>query len=137
MITLREEAKMSNRRFAQFHLPVYLWIALIFSVSSIPDLSLPAPQLVGIDKVAHLIEYAILSFLLIRTFKTSSSSILRRRYFLVTGILGIFLGLLDEWHQLYIPGRYFEFSDLAFDLGGIILAGLINFFPPKMPARPL
>lgn len=30
-------------------------------------------------------------------------------------------GVLDEWHQSFVPGRYGSFTDVALDVGGVAL----------------
>lgn len=57
-------------------LPVALWCGLIFFLSSIPDLRIPA---LGVwdfifRKIAHFIEYAALTILIYRALNGTSSS---------------------------------------------------------------
>ena len=39
-----------------------------------------------------------------------------------TFIAGAAFGIVDEWHQLHVPGRYASFTDIALNCAGIILA---------------
>jgi VanZ family protein len=40
-------------------------------------------------------------------------------------IFSLFYAILDEYHQLFVPGRYASFGDVLLDSAGIFLASLI------------
>lgn len=45
---------------------------------------------------------------------------------LIAAVLGaLLIGALDEWHQVYLPGRTPEWSDLAADATGSLIGALI------------
>src|SRR5690606_34358455 len=74
----------------------------------------------GLDKVAHLLAYLVLGFLL--TFGA-----VRQRVPLVVAVLiGLLYGLLDEIHQSRVPGRSAEFADWVADGIGTLI-GLFLF----------
>jgi VanZ family protein len=54
---------------------------------------------------------------------------LAKQSILFTFLITLFYGLFDEVHQIFIPGRYFDWWDLVADaigsLIGILLAKLI------------
>lgn len=75
-----------------------------------------------IRTAAHFCEYALLGFLVINAFFSYSYKI---RYIL-SPLLAWGYAWTDEIHQLFVEGRAFQFTDLAVDLGGIIL-GCIAF----------
>ena len=137
-------------------LPVILWASIIFFFSSNPDpyrylpeswrsaIPLPsistssAAELLG--QLLHLLEYAVLAFLLSRAlFFTRQSKIsndpnpsrieniiffknLRAQQ--LNSLTAVFLTLVfafsDEIHQLFVPGRAFQLIDLIIDFIGIL-----------------
>ena len=105
-----------------FFLPAFLYYSLIFSFSSQSiDLKADIPF---IDKVIHLIEFAILGFLL------SFGCFLSLKYRLkvkayMTFLSGTLLGALDELHQYFVPGRSTEILDWIADVLGVLLGLLI------------
>jgi hypothetical protein len=104
--------------------PVVGYCALIFLVSAQSDLSLPALAGSNSDKVAHVLEYGILGILWARAAKTSWP---HWTFLLVLASISLFTGLygaMDEWHQLYVPGRSADWHDVLADLCGGTLGGL-------------
>jgi len=52
--------------------------------------------------------------------------------FFVAGGIASFVGILDEIHQAYIPGRDSSIIDVMLDITGIILTAiLIHFFQQR------
>lgn len=92
-------------------LPVVVWAALIFTLSSIPDLG---TGLGGWDlalrKIAHAAEYAVLGALLLRA--------LRRE--LPAAAIGIAYAVTDEIHQTFVPGRHGAPLDVLVDALGVL-----------------
>lgn len=81
------------------------------------------PQAVGLfipplDKIVHLIYYAIITLCL-------GSLIGLNLFFSV--FIALCIGLADEIHQLYLPGRSADVLDLLADAIGISLSSLINY----------
>jgi len=91
-------------------LPALAWAALIFAVSSVPDLG---TGLGGWDfalrKLAHAAEYAVLGALLVRA---------TGRGALAFG-LGALYAVSDEIHQAFVPGRMGAPLDVAIDAIGV------------------
>ncbi len=108
-------------------LPVMVWFGLIFFLSSIPSSTIKKIPAIIVyfnipedwylfwgHRVAHFVEYGVLGMLVIRAYSKETM-----RITLMT-ILGlsccIFLsGLLDEWHQSFVPGRTLQLLDAIFD----------------------
>jgi VanZ family protein len=95
---------------------VVAWAALIFVLSSIPDLG---TGLGGWDvllrKLAHAAEFAILGALLVRA--------LRRPGWAVA--LGIAYAVSDELHQSFVPGRQGSALDVALDSVGVVVGAVL------------
>lgn len=66
----------------------------------------------------HVLEYAILTFLLLRA---------SRRPILALGIAATF-AMLDEFHQTFVPARGGRLSDVGIDLCGVLLGLAINLY---------
>ena len=96
--------------------PVIIWAGLIFLVSSIP--TLPKTEIIWWDfilkKSAHMIEYGIFYFFLIRA--------LGKRGTLLAFIMAILYACSDEYHQSFVPGRTATLRDVGFDIIGIIIS---------------
>jgi VanZ family protein len=96
---------------ARLWLPVVAWAALIFVLSSIPDLG---TGLGGWDltlrKLAHTAEFAVLGALLVRALSARWPAFL----------LGAAYAVSDEVHQSFVPGRMGSPLDVAIDSVGVV-----------------
>jgi VanZ family protein len=93
-------------------------------VSAQSDLSLPAFPGSNSDKVAHVLEYGVLGILWARAVKASWP---HWTFLLVLASISLFTGLygvIDEWHQLYVPGRFSDWHDTFADLCGGTLGSM-------------
>ncbi len=115
-------------------LPAALYYGLIFVLSSRRlklDVSLP-----NFDKLAHGAAYWLLGFLLaFGFFKLLRLSLKTKQGGVI--LTGVILGILDEIHQIFVPGRTPDPLDVAADAVGIVL-GLILFrliFRKKRPEQ--
>ena len=116
-------ADLPRRAAWALWLPVVGVMALIFWGSSQPAEDIPGLfDIPHLDKVAHLIEYAVLGLALARPLGRSlTGGVLLAA---VAGI-GLVYGVTDEVHQIWVPGRDFSFIDMAVDLlGALTGAGL-------------
>lgn len=70
---------------------------------------------------AHFCEYAGLGFFvcnLIYSFKGKT-------FPFISSLISWVYAWSDEIHQLFVPGRAFQLSDLAVDLGGVIIGSIV------------
>jgi VanZ family protein len=99
-------------RALRLWLPVVLWAALIFTLSSIPDLG---TGLGGWDlllrKLAHAAEYAVLGLLLLRALGRALPAV----------AVGIVYAVTDEVHQSFVAGRYGAAYDVLVDGVGVLV----------------
>jgi VanZ family protein len=95
-----------------------LYVALIFSVSSLPGFKPPGPEFKLKDKIAHVAEYFVLGTLL---FQGIGRGISRSKLatFLFLLAVGVSVGALDEIFQSYIPGREMSIHDWVADAVGV------------------
>ena len=122
---------MSVRKFVWLWLPVLLWMGVIFIGSSIGS----CPQVGGdtsdaiVHRTAHLIEFAILGWLVLRAL--SEGRLPDRRAFIIALIVVTVYGASDEFHQRFTPGRSSELSAVLFDAAG----GLIGLWAWQWKSR--
>ena len=87
-------------------------------------------------KAAHLTEYAVLGLLAARAFFASSHNSLRRTWFLLGFLLILVYGLLDEYHQSFVPSRTASLYDSAIDvIGGLLGLLLFAYFHRRADNR--
>ncbi len=106
---------------------VILWMGFIFYLSHQPDLksALPSEWDFIFRKIAHISEFAVLNFLLIRTFSHHGVSF--KNALLLSFSLSFAYAALDEYHQNFVLGRYGSIKDILIDTIGILIATI--FYP--------
>jgi VanZ family protein len=104
-----------HRRFVRLWLPVVVWAALIFVLSSVPDLGtgLGGWDLV-LRKLAHAAEFAVLGALLVRAVGRAWPAF----------AIGVLYAVSDEVHQSFVAGRQGSPLDVAIDAVGVAVAVL-------------
>ncbi len=105
----------------KYKIPAILYSILIFFLSSIQQSKLPPVQIVGFDKIVHLIEYLLYGMTLMLAYSRSTSDKVINNAFKLSLITGIIYAATDEIHQLYVPGRDFSIFDFAADAAGVFL----------------
>ena len=118
--------KFVLNKFIVFWLPVIIWAGIIFWLSSIPDLESGLEQDFLLRKIAHILEYAILTFLLIRALTKERLSIIK--VVIYSLVFSFFYALTDEYHQTFILGREGNLKDVEIDGIGILLATLLWYY---------
>lgn len=103
-------------------LPVLAYASLIFLLSSRPihvgD---------GTDKVLHFLEYAVMGFFTTRAVLLTWN-LPRWSGWLIGGLLAALLGVGDELHQAFVPGRYSSGMDALADALGAFAGGAFFLF---------
>jgi VanZ family protein len=90
--------------------PALAWAAVIFVLSSIPDLGTGLDGWdLGLRKIAHAAEYAVLGFLLLRAAGRAELAL----------ALGVAYAVSDEIHQHFVSGREGAPLDVAIDAVGV------------------
>ncbi|MBD3180922.1 teicoplanin resistance protein VanZ [Candidatus Poribacteria bacterium] len=118
---------INTHSFLRNQLPIYLYILLIFTLSSIPPDSMPDTESqLPFDKVAHFTEYGIFGILLFR-FINSRNKISTLLAVILTIVSAAFIGALDEFYQFF-TGRHSDFYDWVFDCLGAATGTLVYFF---------
>jgi VanZ family protein len=110
------------------YLPLVIYWISLFVATTIPAQSVPSLGLGG-DKVAHFFAYFILSVLLCLTFSFQEKlRFAKINAVLLTLTIVLCYGVLDELHQMLVPGRSAEFLDWAADAAGAVCGSLIISF---------
>ena len=94
------------------------YASLIFVLSSFPKV--PTIERPFLDKLEHVIEYSVLGFLAVSCFKK-----IDRKTIILAILITSLYGVLDEFHQYFVPGRDFSIFDILADsLGGLLGVGI-------------
>ncbi len=101
--------------------PTLLWMLLIFVGSARPGRPHPFTE-GGLDKLGHLLAYAILAVLSYRCLSRSRKARPLFSHAWRAGLFSALYGLLTELYQISVPGRDFQWSDVAANCLGIALA---------------
>ena len=109
--------------FARYWLPVLAYVSLIFVLSAQPGLH-PPFRFQNADKLAHMLEYGVLGWLLVRALRAAMPA----RSWVFTSMLALGLGLGigagDECFQSFVPGRDSTVFDWLADGMGLTFAQL-------------
>jgi VanZ family protein len=119
---------MPSTRALSLWLPVVVWAAVIFTLSSIPGLGtgLGVWDTV-LRKAGHMTEFAILGALLLRALGRE----------LPAFAVGVGYAVTDEVHQHFVEGRHASALDVALDGVGVALGiFLLRLFRPRPGDRP-
>ena len=106
-------------KFLKLWFPVIVWAAFIFYLSSIPNLKTNLEYDFILRKIAHAVEYFILTFLLYRAFKGSFNMNVFC-LFIYPANLSLFYAVSDEFHQSFVPSRSASIRDILIDAIGIL-----------------
>jgi VanZ family protein len=111
---------MTARTHVRYGLLTVLYVAGLYWLSSLPDLS-PwrlHPVMLVLSNLSHAPAFALLAYGVLKTL-TGPRPASREQYaaaFAITSLLAV----LDEWHQSFVPGRSASAGDLLLDLAGIV-----------------
>ncbi len=95
------------------------WAAVIFYLSHLPGVDVP-PLFFGKDKLFHAIVFGILGFFALGAMKTTVEGYRVFQLWLAVGLV-IGYGVLDEFHQHFVPGRTPDIYDVMADaVGGML-----------------
>ncbi len=108
----------------KYYLPSYLYAGLIFTLSSY-SLNLPPSTPHFTDKFVHMAEYGVFGLLLARSYFNATAKFYKKYFIIWALFTGMLCGVLDEYYQSFVPGRFFEYLDMASDAVGILAGSLI------------
>ena len=95
------------------------WAGVIFYLSSQPGTDIP-PLFFGEDKLLHALVFGILGFFTLGAMKTTADGYRPFQIWLAAGLVTGY-GVLDEFHQHFVPGRTPDILDVMADAAGAML----------------
>jgi VanZ family protein len=102
------------------YLPLVIYWILLFVATTLPSKDLPDTGVS--DKIEHFTAYMILAVLLNMTLMFQNKyPKLKNKAWLYTLIVILTYAGLDEFHQLFIPGRDCDILDWLSDATGVLL----------------
>lgn len=111
-------------------LPMLFVMGLIFVLSGIPGERLVLPDIVNIDKAAHMAVYCLLALTVFWAFGDRLPARYPRLVPLLVILISTAYGVTDEFHQSFVPNRTPSVFDVLADGAGAVLAcGLWVIFP--------
>lgn len=122
----------SARRQITGWVAVVVWAAVIYYFSSLSRLP-PAVTTWSLTKLAHIMEYAVLTLLLIRAL--DAHQLARSRVLWAAAILAVGYAVSDEYHQSFVANRHPSPLDIVIDSVGISAAILLaaSMYPQRAP----
>lgn len=127
--------KINLKHFFWYQFPALAWMAAIFIQSSLSYIEVPDLGFSAQDKLAHVLEYAILGFFSTRALLFQQNSKIRKNAIWLALVFGSLYGISDEIHQAFVPGRSADFWDIVADILGVTLVAVF-YFLRKKSAKP-
>ena len=124
------------RKIWLVYIPLIIYWIILLTATSLPIERLPV---VGFsDKINHFVAYFGLAVLLNLTLiYQRKSKLLFDKSVPVTVIIGMLYGVIDELHQMLVPGRFAETLDWVADSLGTITGVLVlNFLINRFKYNP-
>ncbi|MBF0190862.1 MAG: VanZ family protein [Magnetococcales bacterium] len=85
------------------------------------------------DKIEHILAYGFMAYIAWTALRQWT---VLRRCWLWAWVYAVGYGLTDEWHQLFVPGRYADLWDLVADAVGAALAiALLELYRARRESR--
>ena len=103
-----------------------VWAGVIFYLSSQPSIDTPS-LFPGQDKLFHMIAFGVLGFFLMGGVKARSNGYRTGQVWLVVALVVLY-GLLDEFHQYFVPGRNADIFDVLADAAGALLGAWCMYY---------
>lgn len=120
----------SRRDIWTVHVPLIVYLALLFTLSSIPTLPAPDYGIELSDKVNHFLAYGLLGMLGYRSVKRLAGDRTTGARIVAALLFCALYGVIDELHQMLVPGRSAEVADWIADLlgglTGIVVMGALG-----------
>ncbi len=109
------------------------WAALIYLLSDQPGLDV-IPLFPGQDKVFHAVVFGVLGFLVLGTLHPETNGYSITQVLIAVGLTA-FYGMLDEFHQSFVPGRTADTWDVVADVAGAMLGVYVLYTFVRLRSR--
>lgn len=114
-------------RLLRFWLPVALQMGAIFYLSHQSKLPGPPGFIPHPDKIAHFVMFGLLAFLFLRALLNGRYRDMTWKATLATLLFIAAYGVLDEFHQSFIPTRQPDIYDWLADMSGGAAATVLGW----------
>ena len=106
--------------------PLIAWTVLIFWLSSLHHVPHIKTPILSSDKIAHILVYFVLCWFSSRAFFHQRAIAVLTEHSLVAGfVFTCIYGYFDEVHQLFVPGRNYDYYDMLADASGALIFILV------------
>jgi VanZ family protein len=112
------------KKFLKYWVPVIVWMGVIFTLSAIPNLKTNLEQDFLLRKIAHMVEFAILTGLLYRAISAYGGPSAGWFAF----VFALFYACSDEIHQFFVRGRHCSLKDIGIDAIGILIFSIACYY---------
>lgn len=109
-----------NRKY--FVVTLIAYMVLMIVVHLLRGGMIPLDTFMGMDKVLHMIEYVIFAFLCINALKNPNFNKI-----IAIIIFGTSFGILIEFLQMYVAGRYASTYDAIANVIGLLIGSVITY----------
>jgi len=120
---------LKSRKFVMSIMVLIVYMGIIFYLSSLPGDLLESEFGFNIDaSIKHFVEFSVLGILAANIFwQLTRNHVFNRRLlmFSVSLVFSASYGVLDEFHQSFVPARCCTVVDMLVDLAGSITGILI------------
>jgi VanZ family protein len=82
-----------------------------------------------VQNLLHIPLFGLLAYLWLNALTKNGCP--AKKKLIITIIITLGYGLLDEFHQTFVPGRYGSLIDILLNLGGILMGILFFFIAPE------
>jgi VanZ family protein len=125
------------KNLLRYQLPIFVWAIIIFWLSTLSKLPYVKTPIIAADKLAHITVYFIFCLLSRRALFFQISLPFLKKWSLVCAfILTCLYGYLDEVHQLFVPGRMYDYYDMLADAFGALLFIVLFMGMNRLKWRP-
>ena len=108
-------------------MPVYIYAGIIMFYAYVPKPIPPQWSFPNADKVAHIIEYLILAYLVLRMITSIGNKFSTKMNIFFAIYAATLYGGLMEIYQLFVPFRSCDIFDLTADCAGAIIGAFIYY----------
>lgn len=123
------------RSWLLYWLPVILWIGVMFTMSSLPNpYAIIGNRVTVSDLAAHIGGFFVLMLLVSRLVAFLRGHVGRGTLFRAAAFC-VAYAIVDELHQIPIPGRGCEWIDLFANFGGIAGGGVVALLAGTLLSR--
>ena len=105
------------------------WAGVLYYLSAQPGIGKPL-LFIHEDKILHFIAFGLLGFLAMGAIRAKGDTHHNWQVWLIVLLVGLY-GVVDEFHQRFVPGRDASIYDIAADMAGGVMGAWVMYFLVK------